>query len=139
MHELPHARPGNSPKSILVVEDDQVVRMLTVEVLEELGYRVFEAEDAPQALAILERDQPLDLLMTDISLPGISGRQLMTLARRLRPQLPVLFASGYAEADYPDEGPHGEVAASSVQVASLSKPFSLESLRTTVQRLLEQS
>lgn len=137
MHELSHTRPGNSPKSILVVEDDQIVRMLTVEVLEELGYRVFEAEDAPQALAILERDEPLDLLMTDISLPGISGRQLMSLARRLRPQLPVLFASGYAEADYPDEEPRGEGDPSTAKVASLSKPFTLDLLRTTVQRLLE--
>lgn len=130
--------PGSNPKRILVVEDDRVVRMLTVEVLEELGYRVFEAEDAPQALAILEGDEPLDLLMTDISLPGISGRQLMALARRLRPRIPVLFASGYAEAGAPDEAPHGEGDAATAKVANLSKPFTLDLLRTTVQRLLEQ-
>lgn len=124
--------PGDSPKCILVVEDDQVVRMLTVEVLEELGYRVFGAEDAPEALAILERDQCLDLLMTDIGLPGMSGRQLMTAAHQLRPQLPVLFASGYpADPDAQDRDP------AAPRVATITKPFSLELLRNTVREMLE--
>lgn len=123
---------GDTPKSILVVEDDPVVRMLTVEVLEELGYRVFEAEDAPQALAILEGDQRLDLLMTDIGLPGMSGRQLMTAAHQLRPHLPVLFASGYpADAALQDRDP------AAPRVATITKPFTLELLRTTVRDMLE--
>ncbi|MET1079454.1 MAG: response regulator [Pseudomonas sp.] len=118
-------------KIILLVEDDEVVRMLTAEVLEELGYQVHEAEDATQALPLLESDQPLDLLMTDISLPGMSGRELMEKARQLRPDLPVLFASGYAEED------HGSARPS--KVATITKPFSLDLLRTKVRSMLGQA
>lgn len=128
----PTSASGNVPcKTILLVEDDPVVRMLTQEVLEELGYQVLAAEDATPALAILESAQALDLLMTDIGLPGISGRDLMVLARQLRPQLPVLFASGYAEQDWPaSDGPKPE------KVVTITKPFSLDALRDTVQNLL---
>ncbi|MES2819232.1 MAG: response regulator [Pseudomonadota bacterium] len=134
MYDRPPFAPlGTTPKSILVVEDDQVVRMLTVEVLEELGYRVFEAEDAPEALIILERDQPLDLLMTDIGLPGMSGHQLMTAAHQLRPRLPVLFASGYPADERLERDP------AAPEVATITKPFSLELLRTTVRDMLERA
>ena len=126
-NDVAHAAAG--ARTILLVEDDNIVRMLTLEVLMELDYRVLEAEDAPQALAILQSEQALDLLMTDIGLPGMNGRELMLKARALRPQLPVLFASGYDEGTSatPADGP---------ATATITKPYSLDLLRTTVQKLL---
>lgn len=124
----PGAVPDNGGKTILLVEDDEVVRMLTLEVLSELDYQVLEAEDAPQALAILRSDQPLDLLMTDIGLPSMSGRELMDIARQLRPHLLGLFASGYGEA----------AGGSGMGIATITKPYSLELLKNTLQSLLAQ-
>lgn len=119
----------NANKTILLVEDDDVVRMLTVEVLEELGYQVLEAENGTDALAIINSEQPLDLLMSDIGLPGMSGQQLMAAAHQTRPTLPVLFASGYAAQDY-------QTGASQAKIATITKPFSLDLLRTTVSGML---
>ncbi len=116
-------------KTILLVEDDDVVRMLTVEVLEELDYQVLQAENGTDAMAIINSDQHLDLLMSDIGLPGMSGQQLMAAAREVRPDLPVLFASGYAAQDYAN-------SASGAKVATITKPFSLDLLRTTVAGML---
>ena len=82
-------------KTILLVEDDHVVRGLTTEVLAEFGYGVTAQRDAASALERLRSDQHFDLLMTDIGLPGMDGRALVAAARQLRPALPVLFASGY--------------------------------------------
>lgn len=136
MHErIPggqNAAAGSGVKIILLVEDDDVVRMLTCELLTELHYRVLQAEDAAQALTILESDQPLDLLMTDIGLPDMSGRQLMEIAQRLRPQLRGLFASGYGDSGAAATG------VGAAEVLSISKPYSLPLLRTTLHGLLEQ-
>ncbi|WP_312933349.1 response regulator [Pseudomonas sp.] len=111
---------------LLVVEDDDIVRMLTVEVLEELEYSVLEAADAAQALSILkDATQPLDLLMTDIGLPDMSGQDLAQLARDMRPDLPVLFASGYAESLNVPAGMH-----------MIGKPFSIDQLRLKVEAIL---
>jgi len=82
---------------ILVVEDESVVRLLIVETLEDLGYRPLEAADGVAALRILQSPQKIDLLVTDIGLPGLNGRQLADAARTKRQQLPVLFMTGYAE------------------------------------------
>lgn len=117
-------------KTILLVEDDEVVRTLTSELLAELNYRVFEAEDAPEALAILRSEQPLDLLMTDICLPGMSGYRLMALARQLRPTLRGLFASGYGDSVEFAEG-------DAQQVATICKPYSPALLRSTLQTMFE--
>ena len=85
---------------LLVVEDDDIVRMLMVEVLDELGYSVIEAEDAAAALRVLEDpNQTLALMMTDVGLPDMRGEVLAGKARELRPLLPVLFASGYADSN----------------------------------------
>jgi CheY-like chemotaxis protein len=126
---MPDSPSQNAHKTILLVEDDEVVRMLTVEVLEELEYQVLQADNGIDALAIITSDQHLDLLMSDIGLPGMSGPQLMAAAHQLRPQLPVLFASGYAAQDY-------QTSASSAKVATITKPFSLDLLRTTVADML---
>ena len=82
---------------ILVVEDDDDVRAYTVEILRELGYRVLEAHDAASALSLLERqEQRVDLLFTDIVMPGLSGRDLADGARESHPAIKVLFTTGYA-------------------------------------------
>ncbi|MFV3402629.1 response regulator [Pseudomonas sp. NY15463] len=111
---------------LLVVEDDDIVRMLIVEVLDELGYTILEAEDATAALRILrDLNQPLDLLMTDVGLPDIRGDALAAKARELRPTLPVLFASGYADSVEVPEGMH-----------VIGKPFSIELLREKMLSIL---
>ena len=113
--------------TILVVEDDAIVRMLIVDVLEELDYKVLEADGSEQALEILvDTARHIDLMMTDVGLPGMDGRELALEARKMRPELPILFASGYAESiDVPD-GMH-----------VIGKPFSIDELRDKVKGILE--
>jgi CheY-like chemotaxis protein len=83
---------------VLVVDDEPIVRMLIVDVLEEGGYGAVEAADGPAALKILQSDLRIDLLVTDVGLPGgMNGRQVADAARALRPGLKVLFVTGYAE------------------------------------------
>jgi CheY-like chemotaxis protein len=116
----------SAASSILVVEDDTIVRMLIVDVLEELQYTVFEAADAEAALALLRDSQNIiDLLMTDQGLPDMKGIELADAARVLRPSLPVLFASGYAETIDVPEGMH-----------IIGKPFSIDQLRDKVKGIL---
>ncbi|WDG77982.1 response regulator [Pseudomonas chlororaphis] len=112
--------------TILVVEDDTIVRMLIVDVLEELEFKVLEAAGSEEALTRLQDNAlRIDLMMTDVGLPGMDGKELAARARALRPQLPVLFASGYAE--------NIEVAAG---MAVIGKPFSIDQLRNKVRTLL---
>ena len=112
--------------TILVVEDDAIVRMLIVDVLEELEFSVVEAADAEEALALVQNtDQVIDLLMTDVGLPDMDGKQLAIKDRELRPALPILFASGYAE--------NIDVSAG-MQV--IAKPFSIDQLRDKVKSML---
>jgi len=84
-------------KFVLIVEDEFMVRFLTVDVCSELGYRPLEAADGAAALKILESSQQIDLLITDIGMPGLNGRQVADAARVSRPDLPILFMTGYAE------------------------------------------
>ena len=112
--------------TILVVEDDAIVRMLIVDVLEELEFRVLEAADAEQALEVVkDTAQIIDLMMTDWGLPGMNGKELADKTRTLRPALPILLASGYAENI---ELPAG--------VQMIAKPFSIEQLRDKVKGML---
>ncbi len=115
-----------TPSTILVVEDDAIVRMLIVDVLEELEFTVVEAADAEEALKVVENtSQVIDLMMTDVGLPDMNGKQLATKVRELRPALPILFASGYAEnIDVPP----------GMQV--IAKPFSIDQLRDKVKSML---
>jgi len=112
--------------TILVVEDDAIVRMLIVDVLEELEFTVLEAADAAEALAFVKsEDTHIDLMMTDVGLPDMDGKQLAAQVRELRPDLPILFASGYAEnIDVP----------AGMQV--IGKPFSIDQLRDKVKSML---
>jgi PAS domain S-box-containing protein len=89
--------PRGDGETVLVVEDDPSVRLLVLEVLHELGYTACEAADANQAMPIIASDRRIDLMVSDVGLPGINGRQLAVMARHHRPELKVLFMTGYAE------------------------------------------
>jgi CheY-like chemotaxis protein len=88
---------GGAGESVLFVEDDASVRMLIRDVLQELGYFPIEAAEPESALPILASDQRIDLMISDVGLPGMNGRQLAEVARKHRPKLPILFITGYAE------------------------------------------
>jgi PAS domain S-box-containing protein len=89
--------PRGHGERILVVEDDDTVRQLVVDVLREWGYQQLEASDARTAIPILHSKRRIDLLVTDVGLPYVNGRQLAEMARETRPDLKVLFVTGYAE------------------------------------------
>ncbi|WP_348771508.1 PAS domain S-box protein [Azospirillum sp. SYSU D00513] len=114
-------------ETVLVVDDEAMVRMLVTEVLEDLGYLVIEAADGPGGLEVLRSDRRVDLLVTDVGLPGgMNGRQLADGGRILRPGLKVLFITGYAENAVVGNG-HLEPG---MQV--LTKPFAVEELAKRV-------
>ena len=95
------AAPANALRTgetIMVVDDEHTVRLVMTDVLTEAGYRFVQAFDGDSALAILRSDQRIDLMVTDVGLPGINGRQLSEMARGLRPGLKTLFVTGYAAA-----------------------------------------
>jgi CheY-like chemotaxis protein len=88
---------GHAGETILIVEDDPDVRAYLVEALRDLNYRTLNAPDAPAALRIIEqKDARIDLLLSDVVLPGMNGRVLMAQAQRHRPELKVLFMTGYS-------------------------------------------
>jgi len=95
LSDAPRAEAG---ETVLIVDDEPSVRMLVTDVLEELGYAAVEAADGVAGLKVLESDMRIDLLITDVGLPGgLNGRQMADAARRGRPKLRVLFITGYAE------------------------------------------
>ncbi|WP_263143795.1 PAS domain-containing sensor histidine kinase [Pseudomonas alcaligenes] len=117
---------------ILVVEDDHAIRALLLEALSERGYRVLEAADAGAGRQWLESAEKLDLLVTDIGLPGLGGDELAALGRRARPGLKVLFITGYAH----------ETLLERLRLDGnarlLNKPFSLDGLAAAVRELCEK-
>ena len=126
----PRARQG---ETVLVVDDEPTVRMLVSEVLVELGYGAIEVGDGPAGLEALRSDARIDLLITDVGLPGgMNGRQLAEAARALRPGLKVLFITGFAENAVLGSG-HLEAG---MQV--MAKPFAMEALANRIQDLIEQ-
>jgi CheY-like chemotaxis protein len=117
---------------VLVAEDEEVVRLLVVEVLNDLGYRVLEAADGPAALRILQSSQKIDLLVTDIGLPDINGRQVADAALTSRPGLKVLFMTGYAES-----AAAGEFLESGMHL--IAKPFTMDKLTGKIRELFESA
>ncbi|MGV3569132.1 MAG: PAS domain-containing protein [Ramlibacter sp.] len=115
---------------VLVVEDEPSVRLLVIDALHELGYRTIEAAHGDAALRFLDGDGRIDLLVSDVGLPGINGRQLAEQARGRRPGLPVLLMTGYAAdaADRSDFLPQG--------VHLLTKPFAMAALGQKVKGLM---
>ena len=119
-------------ETVLVVDDEPTVRMLVVEVLEELGYAALEAADASSGLRLLESDVRIDLLISDVGLPGgMNGRQMADAARQRRPGLKVLFITGYAENAVVGNG-HLEPG-----MHVMTKPFAMDALAMRIRDLIE--
>ena len=129
--ELADAPRAETGQAVLVVDDEPTVRMLVKEVLEDLGYTAIEAADGAAGLKVLRSDVRVDLLVTDVGLPGgMNGRQLADAARVVRPSLMVLFITGYAENavvshGHLDPGMH-----------VLPKPFAMEALASRIKALI---
>ncbi|HEY0567887.1 MAG TPA: PAS domain S-box protein [Xanthobacteraceae bacterium] len=122
----PEARLDAPPSTILVVDDDLLIAMSTVDMLEDLGHTVVEANCGAKALEILQRDLQIDLILTDYAMPGMTGLELAQAARKLRPGVPVLLATGYAELH----------ETSNLDFPRLTKPYQQHQLATHVARLL---
>ena len=126
--ETPRAAAG---ETVLIIDDEPSVRMLVTEVLEGLGYAAIEAADGVSGLRVLQSDVRIDLLITDVGLPGgINGRQMAEVARQSRPKLRVLFITGYAENAAIGHG-HLEPG-----MHVLTKPFSIEALAGRVKSII---
>jgi PAS domain S-box-containing protein len=125
--EAPRAESG---ETVLVVEDEPVVRSLIIEVLEDLGYRTLEAADGPEGLKILQSRRHIDLLITDVGLPGLNGRQLADAARERRRDLKVLFITGYAE--------NATLAAGFLEpgMQMITKPFAVDALAQRIRSII---
>jgi CheY-like chemotaxis protein len=127
-----HLKPSGLGETVLVVDDEPTVRMLIVDVLEEAGYKHVEASDGPKALKILQSSAPIDLLVTDVGLPGgMNGRQVADAGRALRPTLKVLFVTGYAENAVVRNG----ILDAGMQI--ITKPFSIDLLGAKIRTMLD--
>lgn len=132
----PHASAVRAPElaftgeTVLVVEDEPVVRGVILEMLGEQGYRTLEAVDGPSGLRILRTNERIDLLVTDVGLPGMNGRQVADQARETRPELKILFITGYAESVAISNGflqPGMEM---------ITKPFDLDHLAQRIRAMI---
>jgi CheY-like chemotaxis protein len=124
---LPRALGG---ETVLVVDDEATIRMLVAEVLSDLGYATIDAADGPSGLAVLQSGRRIDILVSDVGLPGgMNGRELADAARVLRPDLPVLFITGYAE--------HAVIGHGHLRPGMhvLTKPFTIDALARRVREI----
>ncbi|MCJ2061741.1 PAS domain-containing protein [Methylobacterium sp. J-088] len=129
--ELPRSEAG---ETVLIVDDEPTVRMLITDILEDLGYAAIEAGDSATGLKVLQSDVRIDLLVTDVGLPGgMNGRQMADAARVHRPELKVLFITGYAENAILGNGtlPPG--------MAVLTKPFAMDRMAARIRSMIEGS
>jgi signal transduction histidine kinase/CheY-like chemotaxis protein len=126
--ETPMPQPQKTGRSavILFVDDDPLIAMSTREMLEDLGHRVIGASSGRHALDIIRSEQPIDLMMTDHVMPGMTGIELAVASRELRPSLPILLATGYAEL------PEG----AQLELPRLAKPYHQDQLRDRLDQLL---
>ena len=111
---------------MLVVEDVALIRMTTVDMVEQLGFTCAEAGDAHEALVILQKDATIGILLTDLGLPGMNGRQLVEEALRFRPDLKIVIASGYSTSEQEGKPLGGDVS-------HLTKPFDMMQLRRVLE------
>jgi PAS domain S-box-containing protein len=130
--EIPVEPPRGDGETVLLVEDDESVRLLVVEVLAELGYAAIQARNGEEAIAILKSGQSLDLMISDVGLPGLNGREIATIARKHRPTLQILFMTGYAAGavDRPSFlGPGMDM---------ILKPFSIDAIAVRIRSIIER-
>jgi CheY-like chemotaxis protein len=125
--------PSGTGETVMVIEDDPAVRMLVLAVLQELGYRTIEARDAATALPILASAPAIDLLISDVGLPGLNGRQIADYARVRLPTLKVLFVTGYAEQAATRSG------FLAPGMAMITKPFAIETLAAKIREMMAQA
>jgi CheY-like chemotaxis protein len=122
----PQAPQQSRSATILVVDDDILIAMATVDMLEDLGHTVVEANSGKQALDILASGRKIDAMMTDHAMPGMTGMELAEAARKIHPDLPILLATGYADL------PAGQKS----DLPRLTKPYMQDTLRAEIDRLL---
>jgi PAS domain S-box-containing protein len=123
-------RRAGSDEVVLVVEDESIVRLLVVDVLQELGYHALEADSGSSALRILQSNQRIDLLIADLGLPDINGRQLADAGMTKRNGLKVLFMTGYAE-----QAAHGSFLDGDMEI--ITKPFNMDALASRIREMIE--
>ena len=129
--ELSSASGSSRGETVLVVDDELTIRMLVADIMTDLGYNTIEAADGRRGLEVLRSDQPIDLLVTDVGLPGgINGWQVAEAGRALRPDLKVLFITGYTENTAPGQG----ALQRGMQI--LTKPFPVEALASRIRELI---
>jgi CheY-like chemotaxis protein len=125
--------PSGGGETILVVDDDELVLPAAKSLIEKLGYRVLTARNGPEALEILRQDTPIDLLFTDVFMPGgMHGPQLVNAARRLRPELKVVFTSGFFEYAAIRQG-------LDPRIEQISKPYEPNALAEKLREVLDNS
>jgi CheY-like chemotaxis protein len=124
--------PSAGEETVLLVEDEAIVRQLVAEILESNGYTVLRAGDGPSALELLRRHTGgIDLLLTDVVMPGMSGPEVAGAVAAMRPGTQVLYMSGYTDSAIDHHGvlEHG--------IAYLAKPFTADELARTVREILD--
>jgi CheY-like chemotaxis protein len=127
---VPQEALSSSSVCILLVEDDDVLRTVSADTLNDLGYQAIQTSDGTQALAALERDRDIKVLMTDIGLPGMDGQQLAAEARRRRPGIGILFVTGY------DDLIKESRSLREAGFEYLAKPYGCEDLTRALKRLV---
>lgn len=132
--EAVEAPSQGTGETVLLVEDESAVRLLIAEILRDLGYACLESEDSQAALPILTSSIPLDLMITDVGLPGMNGRQLAEIGRQYRPKLKVLFVTGYAEQTI---NPRADFIAPGMEI--ITKPFAPTTLEVKVREMISSS
>ena len=120
------------PATILIAEDEAMVRMVEAETLRDAGFVIREARDGNEALSVLQSDAKVDLLITDIKMPGMNGYQLAEAGTKLRPQLKVILITGYAQDPLPQGMAHAGVKV-------VYKPFDIDVLPTLAKQVLQSA
>ena len=130
MSSTPEAAVNIAPQRavVLFVDDDSLIGMSTVDMLEDLGHEVIGVDSGAQALDVLRDGRKIDLLITDFSMPKMNGAQLAKAARQLRPELPILIATGYAE--LPQEA--------EIDIPRLGKPYQQDQLAAAIAKVLRR-
>jgi DNA-binding NtrC family response regulator len=128
MNDSP-ARSDENPFTVLLAEDEPMLRAVVRETLRRAGYTVIEAGDGTAGLAILQSDDPIDVLLTDVKMPGLNGYQLAEAGLSLRPAMKVILMTGYADEAMPD-------AIRDASIPMLRKPFNFANLAGSIREVI---